>query len=164
MLGIAFASAAKWFVGAGMGAITAFVAEMMKARQDSSDKAHEIEMMRLQLRYAEKTAALQMADRQAMGALDLAGMQMAYQGPAPTGIPVVDLLNGLMRPLAAAIVLGALGLFSTTLLLAMMHDLFHGTISYRDAIGVFSDSIIGDSIVAILGFLFGARSFKAGRS
>lgn len=166
--GLLISGAAKWFAGAGLGALSGFVAEWMKARQDARDKKHELDVMDRQLAFAEKRAVIQVADHLAVGPADIqADMEqtrLAYQGPAMTGIPLIDFMNGTLRPVAGYAAIGAFAVFSTVLLISMGHDLWVDRLTYREALAAFGESIIADTIEVVIGFLFGARGFKAGRS
>lgn len=160
--------ALKWFASTGMGILSGLGAELMKARQDARDKKHELALLHVQLQFAEVRAKAAIADTQAAGAAgveaDLQTTDMAYQGPKPTGIRLIDFLNGVLRPLAGFAAIGAFCVFSTVLLVAMGAELRAGDITFTVALQAFQDSLIADTIIGVWGFLYGARNFKAGRS
>jgi hypothetical protein len=168
MLAPVLAPAVKWFMGAGLGAVSGMVAELFKARQDARDKAHELAILDRQLRLAERQAALQLADRQLAAtpeahAFALDEQRLLYGGPPPSGIRLVDLLNGLMRPVAVAAAIFVFVAIALTLVVGMAHDLGTGTLGYREAMDLFGDSVVADLVLAVWGFLFGYRNFKATR-
>lgn len=158
------APALKWFGGAGMGIGAGWVSEVLKGRQSDRDQKHERKLLKLEIEYSVKAAPRLQADRELSGRMELAEDRLAYQGAAKTGIKIVDLANGLMRPAAAAACIVGFVLFSGLLLGSMTHDLWLGHIDYEHALAAFQDSVIADTIVVVWGFLFGARSFRAGRS
>lgn len=169
MLGLVIGPALKWFMGAGMGVLSGMVAEWFKARQDARDKAHELAVLDRQIRVAEKQAVLQLAERQMAAtpegrAFDLAEERLFYAGPPPTGIRLVDTLNGLMRPVAAAAAVTVFVAVALVMMAGMARELWSGLLSYREAVVVFSDSVVADLVLAVWGFLFGYRNFKATRS
>lgn len=168
MLASALAPAVKWFMGAGLGAVSGVVAELFKARQDARDKAHELAVLDRQLRFAERQSVVRLADREAAGtpeahAFALDEQRLFYAGPPPTGIWLVDLLNGLMRPVAAAAAILVFIALALATLLGMAHDLAQGALGLRDAMDLLSDSVVADLVLAVWGFLFGYRNFKATR-
>jgi len=162
MIGTVLAPALKWFTGAGFGMIAGWLSEITKAAQDERDKRHELDILRLQYRFAEKTAELQIAEREIAGKYDLKAERAAIN--PRTGIRIVDVCNGLMRPFAAAACVLAFLSFSGLLFVSMAHDLMAGHVGYLDALKAFEGSTIADTIMVVWGFLFGARSFKAARS
>lgn len=159
-----FAAAAKWFTGAGMGMASGWIAEVLRGRQADRDQRHERKLLKLEIEYAVKAAPRLQADRELAGRVELAEDRLAYQGPLKTGIKIVDLLNGLMRPFAAGACILSFLTFAGLLLASMTHDLWLHEIGYVEAMAVFQNSVIADTIIVVWGFLFGARSFKAGRS
>lgn len=166
---VIIAPALKWFAGAGLGYLSGLSAEWMKARQDARDKAHELALLEIQLRFADKRATVAMAEIEAAGpagvAADLEATQMAYEGPKPTGMKKIDFLNGILRPWAGAAAISAFCWFSFVFLVALAKVMiWDGTVTFEAGMIAFEGSVIADCIVAVWGFTFGSRNFRASRS
>ncbi len=163
----AIPAAVKWLTSAGLGAGSGIVSEIFKSRQDARDKAHELAILDRQIILADKQGAAARVDADIAGInahADIETERLAYAGPKPSGIRLIDFLNGLLRPAAGFAAIGAFSVFSTVLLVSMGRDIFEGTLTYSAAAQAFEGSLTGDCIVSVWGFVFGARSFRAARS
>jgi hypothetical protein len=71
-----------------------------KRRQDAADKAHELEVMKLQIEAQKMAGALRLEEIQAEGAMDavLAQIRGTLALAQPTGHRGVDVLNASVRP------------------------------------------------------------------
>lgn len=85
-------------LGALLGFLGAIVPEVMKIFREKADKRHEITLLELQIKYHSKVQVEQMAAVQ--GALDVAESDILHRSFLIHN-PVVDALNGAVRPLLA---------------------------------------------------------------
>lgn len=148
--------AVKWSAGAFMGAATGLTTAILKGRQDCRDKEHEVTLLWLQIIFAQVEAKVILAEER--------GAREFSEQPFPqSGMKLVDLANGLMRPFAAGVCIVGFVLYSTVLIGAMGHDLWMDRLDYARSLAIFQDSIVADVIMVVWGFLFGARNFKGER-
>ena len=79
---------------------------------------------------------------------------------APTGVKWVDVLNSLIRPLTAFLIMLMFFGVATVFTLGTIESFTSGQISAETMATVIWSSIVGDAVQAVLGFLFGYRSAR----
>lgn len=79
---------------------------------------------------------------------------------APTGVTWVDVLNSLIRPLTAFLIMLMFFGVATVFTLGTIESFTSGQISAETMATVIWSSIVGDAVQAVLGFLFGYRSAR----
>ncbi len=136
-------------IGAVLGLIGSLIPELVKVYKDWSDKKHELEMMQMQIEYAEKMAEIRIKEAEAMARIELDKAVYEYAKPdiKPTGFFLADtlqaigsFLNMIIRPLITATAMG--------LWLYGMNTGYHFNDWEQEA------------ITCIIVFWFGNRSFQ----
>ncbi len=141
-----------------LGALIGFIPELTKMFRDKADKAHEIELFKLQMQQTQTSNDSQrdMVDIQSQAA-EAVALYRTYK----TGTPWVDAFNGLIRP---SITLGFFALY-TFLKIIMIVAL---STTFQDApVFILRDTVAllwtdEDSAIfgGVLGFYFGHRSMS----
>lgn len=139
-------------LGSLLGFFSSSIPSIFKYFQDKADKAHELQMMQLQMQYAgmQIQQQLQAVELQAQVAQD-AGLYKTYN----TGINWVDALNGTVRPVLS---------YAFFLLYALikymqfdaLEDSMANLAAHTDVLWTQNDSVVFSSIVS---FYFGSRYF-----
>lgn len=132
-----------------IGFLSSIVPGLMKIVGDIGDKKHELELMKLQLEYADKQA-VKALDAQILNAE--AQTITAIQNTDATNLKhthkFVNDINGLIRPLGAVFAFGVLGFV-----------IYHTVFGDKNlAMTVLSVPIIVDTVGFIIGYWFGNRS------
>jgi len=85
---------------------------------------------------------------------------------APTGVAWVDVLNSVIRPLTACMVMLMFFVTATIFTAGTVEAFMGGSISAQTMATVIWGSMVGDAVQAVLGFLFGYRvmATRLGRS
>jgi hypothetical protein len=159
-------------IGSVLGMAGGLIPDIFKEFKQTREHGRELERM-------EKQSAMQLelAKAQIDGKLEVAKVEgyaaetkahldqvtsIIESQSRPTGIPWVDSFNSLLRPLTAAMIM--LLFISTSVMYVFgvmgLVGLKVGGITIQLAAQMIWGSLVGDSIQAVLGFLFGYRSTK----
>lgn len=142
--------------------------DIMKEVRDSRNASREIEHMRLQadlqIMVAKSTADSKLREiegnifvEEARAFREHLGAILEAQGKS-TGIKWVDAFNALLRPVCVTIVMI---MFLITAIPFVWHVLAlasAGTIDAKTMAEIIWGSLVGESVLAVMGFLFGYRS------
>jgi hypothetical protein len=139
--------------------------EMLQARQQSSIELRHMETQaRLQIEVAKANADSKM--REVEGNIFVEEMRafkenltaiIETQGK-PTGIVWVDAFNALLRPVCVTLVMALFMMTSVPFVWAVIAQFRAGAIDAITMKDVIFGSLVGESVLAIFGFLFGYRS------
>jgi len=150
-------------LGIAGGLIPDIFKEIKASREHTRELAFMDKQSDLQLKLLEKKTDAKLAELDANVVVEemrAFGKQMSaiYKQQKPTGIPFVDALNALIRPVTAFLIMlmffGIAGMFAW----GVMQEL--GPNNMTITAEVLWHSLIGDSIQAVLGYLFGYRTTK----
>lgn len=148
-------------VSAVTGLLSGVVPDVMKEIKDTRAHSREIEFLRLnnelalQRATAEAGAKIEEASSKSMVAEIEANERqfqaLMSQAMAPTGIGWIDGLNAAIRPMTSVILM---------LLFAVGIVAYTFGIANNDAFGAQMTVLFGESITAVMGYMFGFRSYK----
>jgi hypothetical protein len=102
-------------VGALLGLVGSLIPELVKVYKDWSDKKHELDMMQMQIEYADKMAEIRIKEAEALARIELDKAVYDYAKPdiKPTGFFLADVLqaigsflNMIVRPIITAMAMG----------------------------------------------------------
>lgn len=151
------------------GLLSGVVPDILKEVRDSRAHKREIEHLELQSRLqlerdkADAQAKIRQADASiAVADADYAkaAMQAIMEAQSkPTGVPWLDALNAFVRP-ATALMMMVLFMWTAAIFVSGVMDAYAaGKIATEMALAtVIWNSMLGEAIMAVLGFLFGYRS------
>ena len=139
-------------LGSLLGFFSSSIPSIFKYLQDKADKAHELQLMQLQMQYAsmQLQQQLQAVELQAQIAQD-SGLYKTYN----TGITWVDALNGTVRPVLSYAFFLLYALIKYMQFYALEPSL-STLAAHTDVLWTQNDSVIFSSIVS---FYFGSRYF-----
>ena len=102
-------------IGALLGLVGSLIPELVKVYKDWSDKKHELDMLKLQIEYADKMAEIRIREAEALARIELDKAVYDYAKPdiKPTGFLLADtlqaigsFLNMIVRPVITATAMG----------------------------------------------------------
>ncbi len=155
-------------ISAIVGLISGAVPKVMDEVRDSRAHTREMEFIRLQheLQMARDSANSEAKMREAeasLGAEEMRAMReqlvsiIETQGK-PTGIAWIDGINALLRPTVAAGIISMFFWVSIVYIQGVMQQYSAGAIDAQTLAQVVWGSMVGEGILATLGFVFGYRS------
>ena len=141
-------------LGSLLGFGTSFLPKVMDYFQDRSDKAHELQVMEVQIRQQKELASqkLEMVNVEA----DIREVEALQKSMQPTGVAWVDGLRGSVRPV---ITYAFFGLFVFVEVSAYIGLTAQG-VSALDAANATFDEDIKALFAAVLSFWFGGRAIQ----
>lgn len=139
-------------LGSLLGFFSSSLPNIFKYFQDKSDKAHELQMMQLQMQFASQQLNQQLQAIEMQGQIaQTEGLYKTYN----TGINWVDALNGTVRPvLSYAFFLLYAGI--KYMQFDALEDSMANLAAHTDVLWTQNDSVVFSSIVS---FYFGSRYF-----
>jgi Trk K+ transport system NAD-binding subunit len=144
-------------LGSLLGFGTSFLPKVMDYFQDRSDKAHELQVMEVQIRQQKELASqkLEMVNVEA----DVREIEALQKSMQPTGVAWVDGLRGSVRPV---ITYAFFGLFVFVEVSAYL-SLTAAGISGLDAVNAVWDEDTKALFAAVIAFWFGGRAINRGK-
>ena len=144
-------------LGSLLGFGTSFLPKVMDYFQDRSDKAHELQVMEVQIRQQKELASqkLEMVNVEA----DVREIEALQKSMQPTGVAWVDGLRGSVRPV---ITYAFFGLFVFVEVSAYL-SLTAAGISGLDAVNAVWDEDTKALFAAVIAFWFGGRAISRGK-
>ena len=144
-------------LGSLLGFGTSFLPKVMDYFQDRSDKAHELQVMEVQIRQQKELASqkLEMVNVEA----DIREVEALQKSMQPTGVAWVDGLRGSVRPV---ITYAFLGLFVFVEVSAYL-SLTAAGVSGLDAVNAVWDEDTKALFAAVIAFWFGGRAISRGK-
>lgn len=148
-------------ISAVTGLLSGVVPDVMKEIKDTRAHKREVEFLqinqKLALERAQHEASVKIEEarsREAVAEIEANEKQfqaMMAQAMQPTGVAWVDTLNAAIRPLTSIIflILFAGGLVAYTF-----------GITANDAFGATMTGLFGEAVTAVLGYMFGFRSYR----
>ena len=144
-------------LGSLLGFGTSFLPKVMDYFQDRSDKAHELQVMEVQIRQQKELASqkLEMVNVEA----DIREVEALQKSMQPTGVAWVDGLRGSVRPV---ITYAFFGLFVFVEVSAYL-SLTAAGVSGLDAVNAVWDEDTKALFAAVIAFWFGGRAINRGK-
>ena len=144
-------------LGSLLGFGTSFLPKVMDYFQDKQDKAHELQVMEVQIRQQKELASqkLEMVNVEA----DIREVEALQKSMQPTGVAWVDGLRGSVRPV---ITYAFFGLFIFVEVSAYL-SLTAAGVSGLDAVNAVWDEDTKALFAAVISFWFGGRAIARGR-
>tara|TARA_R110002012_G_scaffold21607_1_gene75267 strand:- start:1104 stop:1553 length:450 start_codon:yes stop_codon:yes gene_type:complete len=144
-------------LGSLLGFGTSFLPKVMDYFQDRSDKAHELQVMEVQIRQQKELASqkLEMVNVEA----DIREIEALQKSMQPTGVAWVDGLRGSVRPV---ITYAFFGLFVFVEVSAYL-SLTAAGVSGLDAVNAVWDEDTKALFAAVIAFWFGGRAINRGK-
>jgi Trk K+ transport system NAD-binding subunit len=144
-------------LGSLLGFGTSFLPKVMDYFQDRSDKAHELQVMEVQIRQQKELATqkLEMVNVEA----DVREIEALQKSMQPTGVAWVDGLRGSVRPV---ITYAFFGLFVFVEVSAYL-TLTAAGVSGLDAVNAVWDEDTKALFAAVIAFWFGGRAISRGK-
>lgn len=144
-------------LGSLLGFGTSFLPKVMDYFQDRSDKAHELQVMEVQIRQQKELASqkLEMVNVEA----DVREIEALQKSMQPTGVAWVDGLRGSVRPV---ITYAFFGLFVFVEVSAYL-TLTAAGVSGLDAVNAVWDEDTKALFAAVIAFWFGGRAISRGK-
>jgi hypothetical protein len=151
-----------------LGMIGGVIPEVMKEVRETRNASREIELLKvqaqLQLEAAKATADGKLREVEAgVYAQEMAATR-EYLGKLwesqakPTGIAWIDAFNAVLRPTCVSMIMLLYMLVAVPFTLAIIERAYEGSIDWTAAGTLIFGSMVGESFMAIFGFLFGYRS------
>ena len=136
-------------IGALLGLVGSLIPELVKVYKDWSDKKHELEMMRMQIEYADKMAEIRIREAEALARIELDKAVYDYAKPdiKPTGFFLADVLQ-------------AIGSFLNMIVRPVITSIAMGLWLYGMSTGYQFSDWEQEAINCIIVFWFGNRSFQ----
>ena len=144
------------------GLVSGSVPNLLKEWTDSREHKREVKMLgvqtKLQIDLAKVQGATKVAelDREIDVTAYKTTSDLAKASMKPIGIAWVDAWNSALRPFAATIII----LLFAGMASCYTYEVLTNVEDIRDAVELLWGSLIGESIQAVLGFLFGYRSAR----
>lgn len=85
-------------------------------------------------------------------------MRSIYETQKPIGIPWIDGFNALIRPLACSMIITMFCVTAVMYFLAILTQFGNGLVDLDQAAKLIWNSLLGEAIQGVLGYLFGYRS------
>ena len=144
-------------LGSLLGFGTSFLPKVMDYFQDRSDKAHELQVMEVQIRQQKELASqkLEMVNVEA----DIREVEALQKSMQPTGVAWVDGLRGSVRPV---ITYAFFGLF-VFVEVSAYYALTAQGVSGLDAVNAVWDEDTKALFAAVIAFWFGGRAISRGK-
>lgn len=154
-----------------LGLLGGVLPDVLKEVRDSRAAARELEFQRQlheqQLERMKLEAGNRLQDAQnTFAGQDLAALKETVvaaieAGAKPSGVAWIDGLNALVRPVATVFIIALFMVTAAAFVFAVLEQYRAGQISSaREMAEVIWGSMVGFSIEAVLGFLFGARQAR----
>lgn len=151
-----------------LGMLGGLLPDVMKEIRDSRNASRELEHMRvqadLQIQVAKSAADSKLREiegsvfvEEAKAFREHLTAILESQGK-PTGIVWVDAFNALLRPVCVTLIMVLFMTTAVPFVAVVLHQFQAGAIDAETMAKVIWGSLVGDSIIASLGFLFGYRS------
>ncbi len=136
-------------IGALLGLVGSLIPELVKVYKDWSDKKHELEMMRMQIEYADKMAEIRIKEAEVLAKIELDKAVYDYAKPdiKPTGFFLADVLQ-------------AVGSFLNMIIRPVITATAMGLWLYSLSTGYHFSDWEQEAINCIIVFWFGNRSFQ----
>lgn len=132
-----------------------------KRELDRMDRTASIQLEQIKVRADAKMAEVRMESDAAESRGYLDQMRSIVESQArPVGIKFVDGFNAMLRPSTAALIMVLFIATSGMYVWSVLNQVSGGEIRMTEAASIIWSSLIGDSIQAVLGFLFGYRSTR----
>ena len=143
------------------GLLSGVVPDVMKEIKDTRAHKREVEFLQLNqqlvLERARHEASVKIEEAQSQQAVaEIAANEKQFQAlmsqaMTPTGVPWIDTMNAAIRPITSIvfILLFAGGLVAYT-----------AGLTSNDAFGASMTGLFGEAITAVIGYMFGYRSYK----
>lgn len=151
-----------------LGMLGGVLPDIMKEVRDSRNATREIEHMRtqaeLQLKVAQANADSRLREIDANVFVEEAKafrehLAAILESQAkPTGILWVDAFNALLRPVCVTLIMMIFTVGAMLLTFAAVGQFWSGLLDADAAVKMIFGGLVGESILATLGFLFGYRS------
>ena len=157
-------------VSALTGLLSGVVPDIIQEVRDSRNASREVEFLRLQHQFQ-----LERMKFDAGSKMDEAGANIVAEEvkamrehlttivesqAKPTGIAWIDGFNSVLRPLTAALVMVLFVVTASFFVAGVMEQYAAGSIDAQTMATVIWASLVGESIQAVLAFLFGYRSAR----
>lgn len=151
-----------------LGMISGLLPDIMKEVRDTRNAAREIEHLKtqaelqIQVAKANSDSRLREIDanvfvEEARAFREHLGAILEAQGK-PTGIQWVDAFNALLRPVCVTLIMVIFLATAIPFVWAVMDMARAGTIDGKQMADIIWGSLVGEAILAVMGFLFGYRS------
>jgi len=151
-----------------LGMLGGVLPDVMKEVRDSRNATRELEHMRvqaeLQLQVAKAQSDNRMREIEANALVQEAAafreqMRALWESTSkPTGIVWIDGFNALLRPMCTTAIILLFLVTAVPFVWSIIGDYSAGKITAETMAHVVWGSLVGESIVAVLGFLYGYRS------
>ena len=144
-------------LGSLLGFGTSFLPKVMDYFQDRSDKAHELQVMEVQIRQQKELASqkLEMVNVEA----DIREVEALQKSMQPTGVAWVDGLRGSVRPVITYAFFGLLVFVEFSAYLSLTA----AGVSGLDAVNAVWDEDTKALFAAVIAFWFGGRAISRGK-
>jgi hypothetical protein len=156
-------------ISSALGMVGGLLPDIFREVRESRDHARELQRMDRQVELQAKLLAARtdakLAEIEGNGFVEemrafREQMKSIYDAQRPTRIAFVDGYNAMIRPTTASLIMllfvGSAGVF----IFGVTEKMVQGLITPEQAALVIWGSLVGDSIQAVIGFLFGYRSTK----
>ena len=157
-------------IGSVLGMAGGLLPDVMREIKDSREHSRELDRMaktatiqleQIKVRADAKMAEVRMESDAAESRAYLDQMRSIVEAQArPVGIKFVDGFNAMLRPSTAALIMVLFVSTSGMYVWSVLHQVSAGVLQMTDAASIIWSSLVGDSIQAVLGFLFGYRSTR----
>lgn len=151
-----------------LGMVGGILPDVVKEVRDSRNSVREREFLKLQselqLQAAKVTADSRLRELDANLVAQEAKATREYLAQViesqsrPTGIAWVDGFNAILRPICVAMIMVLFMMTALPFVWAVLQKMNMGTIDAKQMAEIIWGSLVGESILATLGFLFGYRS------
>lgn len=145
-------------LGALLGFVGSALPEGLKLYRDHRDKAHEVTLLQLQMKWSQLKHDKVIQAIEAQGLSD--EVKAIYRHAQPVGVPWVDALAGLVRPLityAFFIMYGCVKYGQWILLATTLADLYDGHHGVRALLHIWNEEDQA-LFAAVMSFWFGQRA------
>jgi hypothetical protein len=151
-----------------LGMVGGVLPDIMKEVRDSRSASREIEFLRMQAELQMKVAAVNADAR--LREIDAGIVSQEMQATRehltaiieaqakPTGIKWIDGYNAVLRPMCTTLIILLFMGTAIPFVWAVLSQMSAGAITAVQMANIIWGSMVGESILGVLGFLFGARS------
>lgn len=153
--------------------VMGFFKKKQEMAERAADRAHEIAMLEKTSEIQVKLGAQKMDEARLGGELaamtaEIKGqfeqLTAIYEAQKPIGVQWVDAWNAAMRPAAVSMILFVFGLGIVMYEVSTLMLWLDGKIPAADILDAMFKGLVGESIQAVLGYLFGYRGTNSARS
>lgn len=151
-----------------LGLVGGILPEVVKEVRDTRNATREREFLKLQAQLTLETAKVNAdAKLREVEATSFAAEASAFREhmtaliesqSKPTGIPIIDGFNAVLRPACVALVMALFMITAVPFVWAILAQYTAGTIEAKAMAEIIWASLVGESIMAVMGYLFGYRT------